>query len=73
MRGRFPWRSRESGNVDHELVIEDTIKLRDWFGERGVRTMLWGDMFLYKTEAPDATFAPSAEEAQLRAPCCPRT
>ncbi len=72
MRGRFPWRSRESGKTVTQLVMEDTLKLRDWFAERGVRTMLWGDMFLYKTEAPDATFAPSAEEAQLRRSLLPK-
>lgn len=72
MRGRFPWRSRESGKSVTQLVLEDTIKLRDWFDERDVRTMLWGDMFLYKTEAPDATFAPSAEEAQLRRSLLPK-
>jgi hexosaminidase len=66
MRGRFPYRSRESGMSATDLILMDTIKLNDWFRERGVKVHLWGDMFLHTSEAADATFAPSPEEAAER-------
>jgi len=66
MRGRFPYRSLSSGKSTTELVLEDIARLHDWFAERDVQIMLWGDMFLAPGEAPDACFAPDLEEAQLR-------
>ena len=66
MRGRFPYRSADSGMSVTELIMKDTIKLNDWFRERGVDVYLWGDMFLHSSEAPDATFARTPEEAQER-------
>src|SRR5690606_652680 len=41
MRGRFPYRSRESGMSATDLILMDTIKLNDWFRERGVMVHLW--------------------------------
>jgi hypothetical protein len=29
-----------------ELFVGDVIKLHDWLAERGMRTLMWGDMFL---------------------------
>ena len=66
MRGRFPWRSKDSGKSVTDLFIEDTRKLHEWFAKRGVKVMMWGDMMVYKTEAPDAQFAPNLEEAKRR-------
>jgi len=60
---RFPWRSRDTGKTVGELFLDDVLKHHAWFTERGVRIMLWGDMFLYKGEAPDAYNAVSQEEA----------
>ena len=66
MRGRFPYRSADSGMSVTDLVLKDTKKLNNWFRERGVQVYMWGDMFLYSDEAPDATFAPSQEAATER-------
>ena len=72
MRGRFPYRSKDSGMSVTELVMKDTIKLNDWFRERDIDVYLWGDMFLHSSEAPDATFAKTPEEAQERRDQLPR-
>ena len=66
MWGRFPYRSADSGLSATDLIIKDTVKLNDWFRERDISVYMWGDMYLYRDEAPDATFAPSLEEAGLR-------
>ena len=72
MLGRFPWRSRSSGKSVTELVMDDIKKLHTWFTEKDIEIMMWGDMCLWTTEAPDATFAPSAEEAKLRRSLLPK-
>ena len=66
MRGRFPYRSKDSGKSVTDLVLEDVNKLHDWFAKRDVRIMLWGDMFLWKGEASSAAFADTKEEAKIR-------
>lgn len=72
MRGRFPYRSKASGKSVTELIMEDIHKLYAWFSKRGVKIMLWGDMFLWEEEATDAAFAPSPEEAKKRRQLLPR-
>lgn len=64
MTGRFPYRSRESGKSNYELVFDDIGRLHEWFKERGIRVMMWSDMFLAEGEAPDATFAETPEQAK---------
>lgn len=66
MRGRFPYRSKDSGLSITDLILMDTLRLHEWFRERDVRVAMWGDMFLHQSEARDATFAPSLEEARAR-------
>ncbi|MFH0793728.1 MAG: glycoside hydrolase family 20 zincin-like fold domain-containing protein, partial [bacterium] len=66
MRGRFPYRSKDSGMSATDLILLDTLKLHAWLAARGVRTMLWGDMFLHEGEGSDACLAPSAEDAKQR-------
>ena len=72
MRGRFPYRSKDTGKSVTELVMEDIHKLHDWFTEKGIRVMLWSDMFLFKTEATSAAFAPTAEDAEKRRELLPK-
>ncbi len=72
MWGRFPYRSADSGLGATELILKDTVRLNDWFREREIEVYLWGDMFLHRDEAADATFAPSLEEARLRRSLLPR-
>ncbi len=72
MRGRFPYRSKDSGKTAAELIVDDINKLHAWFTNRGVRIMMWGDVFLAPGESPDATNAPSVEEAAKRRAALPR-
>ena len=72
MLGRFPWKSKDSGKTATQLIMEDTLKLKKWFDERGIRVMLWGDMFLWKTEASCAALAPSLADAVERRRLLPR-
>lgn len=72
MFGRFPYRSLESGKSVTELVSAHIIDLHGWFAGQGIAVMLWGDMFLGPQEGPDATHAPSREEARRRRDLLPR-
>lgn len=72
MRGRFPWRSKDSGKTTTDLIIGDINTLHTWFKEKNVRVMMWGDMFLHADEATDAHFAPSLEEAKQRRSLLPK-
>ncbi len=49
-----------------ELVLEDTNKRYQWLKDRGIRTMMWSDMFLHSSEIKSAANAPSLEEARKR-------
>ncbi len=69
---RFPYRSKNSGKTVTELILGDIIKLHNWFKERDIRIMLWGDMFLWNEEANGAAFASSLEEAKLRRKMLPK-
>jgi hypothetical protein len=64
----FPRREANRA-IGARQLIKDSI--RHWHGylaARGVRTHLWGDMFLHASEANDAGFADSVEDAKaLRA------
>ncbi len=67
-RGRVPFRESSKPYTVEQLFMMDTLKLHQWFAERGVRVMMWGDMMLAKGEAPDACHAASPESAaKLRA------
>lgn len=70
--GRFPYRSKKSGKTVTQLIMEDIQKLHTWFKERNIQVMLWGDMFLYKTEAADACNAGTLAEAKERRSLLPR-
>ncbi len=72
LKGRFPYRSKKSGKTATELIMMDTLKLHEWFAERGVRIMLWGDMFLWEDEGYDACLAPSKQDAVTRREQLPR-
>src|SRR5579871_6681482 len=69
--GKYPARTENIRKGIPALFIEDTNRLADWLRAHGVRTMLWGDMLLHRTEGPtlphvpemSAANAPSLEEA----------
>jgi len=62
-RGRVPFRPESQPFTVEQLFVMDTRKIHAWLAERGVRTMMWGDMLLAKNEAPDACNAKSPETA----------
>ena len=66
MRGQFPSRSRKSGKSATELIMGNINTLKGWLADKGVKTMLWGDMFLWRDEGTDACLAPSPEDAAMR-------
>lgn len=70
MTGRFPPPGVEKTVT--ELIIEDTTKRHNWLKERGIETMMWGDMLLYRDEANDAGLAPTPEDAAARRKALPK-
>ncbi|MDI6829495.1 MAG: family 20 glycosylhydrolase, partial [Armatimonadota bacterium] len=72
MRGRFPRDELCSRKTVSQLFIEDVKKLHAYLSERGIRTMLWGDMMLHKSETPDAAGAESVEAAKERREALPK-
>ncbi|MDF2441517.1 MAG: hypothetical protein JWN98_2501 [Abditibacteriota bacterium] len=75
MHGRFPNPENpfyESGKSAGDLVIENLRHLHGWLKERGVQTMIWGDMLIAPEEGVDAAHAPSTEEAKRRRALVPR-
>ena len=68
MRGRYPYRSRSVYPTVAAEFSAHVTRVHDYLKQRGVGTMIWGDMLLAGGEAPDATDAPTpAEAAQMRA------
>ncbi|PKO16542.1 hypothetical protein CVU37_11250 [candidate division BRC1 bacterium HGW-BRC1-1] len=49
-----------------ELILRDIMHYYDFLHARGVRTMLWGDLFIGPGEADDAAHAPDVETSTLR-------
>jgi hexosaminidase len=62
-RGRYPYRESSKPYSAEELLMMDVTRLHNWFTQRGVRVMMWGDMLLGPGEAPDACDAASVESA----------
>ncbi|MBN1511264.1 MAG: beta-N-acetylhexosaminidase, partial [Phycisphaerae bacterium] len=63
-RGRVPYRESSKLYSVEELFTMDTLRHYEWFKERGIRVMMWGDMLLGEGEGPDACHAASAESAK---------
>ncbi len=64
----FPKREANKKVGAVQLILNDILHYHKFLKERGIRTMIWGDMFLHGNESPDATNATSREEAaRLRA------
>lgn len=62
----FPVREENRKVGVRELMLRDIRHYHAFLGARGVRTMIWGDMFLAPGEASDAAFAASLEESALK-------
>lgn len=64
MKGTFPHDDICKQKTVSQLFNEDVARLHEYFAGKGIRVMLWGDMGLYRTETPDAGWAPSPEIAR---------
>lgn len=62
--GQFPPRGVSKSVTD--LAVEDTNRRYSWLKERGLKTMMWSDMFLHGSEASSAANAPSKKDAVER-------
>ncbi|MBK9119206.1 MAG: family 20 glycosylhydrolase [Phycisphaerales bacterium] len=71
-RGRVPYRESSRPYTAEELFLMDTQRHHEWFAERGVRVMMWGDMLLGPGEAPDAAHAKSVESARRKRDALPK-
>ncbi len=75
MRGRFPNPDNpfnRAGDSATDLVMENLNSLHGWLAAQGIKTMVWGDMFLHSGAGPDAHSAPSAAEAEKRRRMLPK-
>lgn len=70
MTGRFPAEGVNKSVT--ELIIEDTNRRHDWLKQRGVKTMMWGDMLLHHSEVTDAGHAPTVADAKQRREALPK-
>lgn len=68
----FPQTERLKKIGLRKLFADDVKHYRDWFAQRGIKTVIWGDMLVGPGESPDATLAPSVEEAKLRRESLPK-
>ena len=60
---RFPHRESSKPYTVEHLFTMDTLRHWEWFKDRGIKVMMWGDMLLGKGEGPDACHAASTESA----------
>ncbi len=63
-KGRFPHDEVCSAKGLDRLFADDVARLTEFLHARGARPMLWGDMLLHATEAPDSANAASPEAAR---------
>ena len=68
----FPQTERLKKIGLRKLFADDVLHYRNWFAARGIHTIIWGDMLVGPGESPDATLAPSVEEAKLRRESLPK-
>ncbi len=72
MSGKFPSDEKCKQKSVTDLFLSDVNRLRDHLAAKGVKTMLWGDMLLYKTETPDAGTADTLADAKIRREALPK-
>ncbi len=64
--GEFPKDAECKKKSLGDLMIGDIKKLHDYLSKKGVKVMMWGDMFLAPGESPDACNAGTLDEARRR-------
>ncbi|MCX7019292.1 MAG: family 20 glycosylhydrolase [Candidatus Sumerlaeota bacterium] len=62
----FPMRPAGKKDGATAMILRDIEHYRRFLAGFGVRSMIWGDMFLAPGESPDACNAPTASEAKRR-------
>jgi hypothetical protein len=67
-----PLCSHAPGKTDSDIIVDNIKILHNWLAKRNIKTMIWGDVFLYQSEGPDACNAPSLEEAKKRREMLPK-
>lgn len=72
MIGGYPRDAECKKHSAGDLVIGDIQKIHDHLAKKGVKVMMWGDMFLAPGESPDATNAPNKAEAERRRNLLPK-
>ncbi|GIV18696.1 MAG: hypothetical protein KatS3mg023_0447 [Armatimonadota bacterium] len=71
--GRFPYHEECRQRGLTQLFVDDVLHHYNRFKQRNVRTMMWGDMLLHRSESADtAALAESVEEAQRRREMLPK-
>ncbi len=68
----FPKKPANKAIGATQLLINDTVHYYKFLKEKGIRTMIWGDMFLAPGEAPDATLADNRKESARRRSLLPK-
>ncbi|NSW79763.1 MAG: family 20 glycosylhydrolase [Chthonomonadetes bacterium] len=70
---RFPYHEECKQRGLTQLFVDDILHHYRRFRERSIRTMMWGDMLLHRSESADAAaFAESPEEARRRREMLPK-
>jgi len=73
LSNRFPYHEECQRRGLTQLFVDDVLHHYRRLQQRGIRTMMWGDMLLHRTESADgAAFAESPEEAQRRREMLPK-
>ena len=63
LTGRFPYKSRFTGKTATELMVDDIKKIHQWFAERDIKIMIWGDMFLTTDVASSSAYGENPRQA----------
>lgn len=75
MRGRFPNPDNPLNAKDEtvsSLLLKNLDVQHQWLADQGIKTMIWGDMFLNKDEGASSANASSIEEAKTRRAAIPK-
>ena len=57
VRERYPGSERTT----REVILKSAERVHGWVADRGVKTMMWGDMLVHRTQASEVGLAPTPE------------
>lgn len=72
IEGRYPYLSAATYPTVADEYIEQVTSLHDYLKNKGVKTMMWGDMLLARGEAKNATNAPTLAQAKQMRSALPK-